>query len=38
VVNNFFFENHAVFEKMWKNCTAGTTDGNMAQARCMLDM
>jgi hypothetical protein len=38
-VSLFLFENHAVYEIMWKNNgTAGeVTDGSMAHAHCMLD-
>ena len=37
--NNFFFENHAVYEIMWKKyCRAGQTiDDNMADSFCMLN-
>jgi hypothetical protein len=37
--NVSFFENHAVYEKMWKKyCTAEqTTDDNMAHEHYMLD-
>jgi len=37
--NNFFFDNLAVSEIMWKKYSrAGqATDENMAQAYCMLD-
>jgi hypothetical protein len=37
--NNFFFENRAVYEILWKNfCSAEqVSDDNMAHARCMLD-
>jgi hypothetical protein len=37
--NNFFFENGAVYEIMWKNVvpTEQATDGNMAHAHSMLD-
>ena len=39
VFSNFFFENRAVYEKMWKKyCRAGQTiDDNMVHAHCMLD-
>jgi hypothetical protein len=38
-VTVFFFENRAVYEKMWgKYCGTGqATDGNMAHAHGMLD-
>ena len=34
-----FFENHAVYDTMWKKyCRAGeATDDNMAHEDCMLD-
>jgi hypothetical protein len=34
--NNFFSENGAVYEIMWKKY-GGTTDNNMAHALCILD-
>jgi len=39
VFSNFFFENRAVYEIMWKKCCRAwrNTDGNMAHAHCMLD-
>jgi len=34
----FFFENHAVYEIMWKNIVeSGMPRDNMAHAHCMLD-
>ena len=35
----FFFENHAVYEIMWKNIVerGQATDDNMAHAHCMPD-
>ena len=33
--NFFFFENHTVYEIMWKNTEQATND-NMALANCML--
>jgi len=38
VISNFFPENRAVYELIWKNCRAGqAADDNMAHAQCMLD-
>jgi len=39
IFNNFFPENRAVYEIMWKKyCTGGqATDDNMAHVHCMLD-
>jgi len=32
------FENHAIYQIMWKNIRAGQAkDNNMARAHCMLD-
>jgi len=35
VFNNFYSDNHAVYEMMWKNIVA--TDDDMTDAQCMLD-
>jgi hypothetical protein len=38
MLKNFFFENHTVYEIMWKHFRAGqATDDNVARAHCMLD-
>jgi hypothetical protein len=37
--NNYFFENRAVREKMWKNTVQpGRLQKTTARARCMLDI
>jgi len=39
MLNDFFFsfENHAVYEIMWKTRTGQATDDNMEHAQCTLD-
>jgi len=35
VFNNFYSDNHTVYEIMWKNIVA--TDDDMTDAHCLLD-